>query len=451
MNDQDKNIQMARLLARRVQEAGGRCYYVGGCVRDHLMGRESKDIDLEIHGITPQCLQGILEELGSPKTMGSSFGIWSLRGYGLDIAMPRADSAGHGQKDFFSCVDPFIGTREAALRRDLTMNALMQDVLSGEIVDHFGGAEDIKKGLIRHVSDASFAEDPLRVIRVAQFASRFGFAVAEETLELCSHLELGQLPPERVWGELEKALIKSARPSIFFETLRRMGKLSPWFSELEKLIGLEQDPVFHPEGDVWNHTMLVLDAAAALRGSAEYPLGFMVSALCHDLGKLTTSELVDGRIHSYGHETEGVPIARNLLSRLTREAKLHSYVSNMIRLHMQPNQKAAQHAGTKAMCKMFDQASSPADLLLLAKADHCSRPDVSPYEETEAFLRSALELFRERMARPHVMGADLIAAGFTPGSDFSQALDYAQKLRLSGVEKEIALKQTVSYLKKLRN
>lgn len=445
----EKDLQMARQIAELVCEAGGHTYFVGGCVRDVILGRESKDIDLEIHGIRPERLEEILRTLGEPVTMGSSFGIMGLRHYDLDIAMPRKDEKGtRGGRDFYDVVDPFVGTEKAARRRDLTMNALMQDVLTGEIVDHFGGVADLKKGIIRHVDDVTFAEDPLRVLRAAQFAARFQFTVAEETVQLSRKLDLSAIPRERIWGELEKTLMKSEKPSVFFRVLREMEQLDTWFPEVKQLIGVEQNPKFHPEGDVWNHTMLVLDLAARLRCQAKQPLEFMVSALCHDFGKITATTNIDGRIRSVGHELDGIAIAETFLQRLTNENGIFKYVLNMVQLHMRPNQMAEQRSAAKSMCKLFDTSVDAEDLLLLAKADHCSRPDATPYEQTERYLHDHLKLYRERMAQPCVMGADLIQAGFRPGKEFKDALEHAHKLQLAGVPKENALRQTIAFLRK---
>ena len=230
MTHSDQDRQMARRVAELVAAEGGHTYFVGGFVRDALLGRENKDVDIEVHGITPKCLEGILDSLGQRITIGESFGIFNLKGYSLDIAMPRKEEArGRGHKDFAIFVDPFIGTEGACRRRDFTFNALMQDVLTGEIVDHFGGQVDLKAGVLRHVNDTSFAEDPLRVLRAALFAARFDFRVAEETVELCRRMDLKALPRERIWGELEKALLKAEKPSVFFEVLRQMDQLDFWF------------------------------------------------------------------------------------------------------------------------------------------------------------------------------------------------------------------------------
>ena len=447
----DPNMQMAHKIAQAVAAQGGRAYYVGGLVRDRLMGRENKDVDIEVHGVPPQALEAILDGLGQRTEMGASFGVYGLRHYDIDIALPRKEEAtGRGHKDFAIFADPFLGTKKAAIRRDFTINAMMEDVLTGEIIDHFGGQEDLKKGVIRHVNDQTFTEDPLRVLRGAQFAARFGFTVAPETCALCRGIDLSYLAAERIFSELEKALMKADTPSVFFEFLRKTHQLSHWFPEIEALIDTPQEPRHHPEGDVWNHTMLVLDQAAHLRSQARQPLFFMLSALCHDLGKPVTTALDRGVIRSIGHEKAGIPLADRFLSRITNEIRLHKYVLNMVELHMYPNQRVKQKSGQKSMNHLFDASLCPEDLLLLAKADHTGRPLDRDYTPTENRLREQLQIFHEIMARPYVMGADLIAAGMQPGPDFGEALAYAHKLRLAGVEKESALLQTMGYLKSLR-
>ena len=441
---EDQNTAMARRIAQEVALQGGRTFYVGGFVRDRLRGVENKDVDIEVHGVTPAQLEAILSALGECITMGASFGVFGLRHYELDIAMPRSESAtGRGHKDFAVFVDPFLGVRKAAQRRDFTINALMEDVLTGEVIDSFGGAADLQSGVIRHVNDASFAEDPLRVLRAAQFAARFEFAIAPETVALCREMDVSTLSRERVMGELSKALLKAKRPSVFFEALRTMDKLSDWFPELEALIGVEQDPVHHPEGDVWTHTMLVLDAAARLRAQANAPAGFMLSALCHDLGKATAFQRVDGRIHAYGHETEGVPLAERFVKRLTDEKKLRAYVVSMVELHMRPNMLVANRAGDKAYMKVFDRSADAADLLLLARADHQGRTVAAPYARTESILAEKYALYRARMDAPGVRGTDLMEAGMSPGPAFREALELAHKLQLSGVAREEALRQVL--------
>lgn len=443
--------ELSRAIAEAVSAQGGECYYVGGYVRDRLLGIENKDIDMEVHGIAPFELRNILSAFGQVLTVGESFGIYSIKGYSLDIAMPRTETArGTGHRDFDVSVDPFIGTQKAAMRRDFTINALMENVLTGEIADCFDGRNDLEKGILRHVNDASFAEDPLRVLRCAQFAARFGFSVAEETVDLCSRMELSALSKERIEAELQKALMKSERPSIFFETLRSMHQLGYWFREAEDIIGVPQNPVFHAEGDVWTHTMMVLDQAAKHRHRAQNPYGFMLAALCHDFGKAVCTEISDGRIRSIGHETAGLPLIENFLHRITNETKLTNYVLNLCALHMKPNTLAAMNAGVKSTNKMFSQAQDPLALVCIAESDNCGRIMEGSIVPHGDFLSRRLAVFNEMMAKPYVQGRDLIKAGIAPDERFSDYLAYAHKLRLAGVDKESALKQTLSYIRKGR-
>lgn len=395
----DKNIKMAIAVAKEVEKHGGQTYYVGGFVRDRLMGIDNKDVDIEVHGITPEVLAEILDSLGERVTMGASFGVYGLKHYDLDIAMPRSErSTGRGHKDFEVYVDPYLGVKKAAERRDFTINALMQNVLTGEIVDSFNGLSDLKNGILRHVSPETFIEDCLRVLRAAQFAARFEFEIAEGTVKLCSIMETQYLAFERIMSELEKALIKARRPSIFFEELKRTERLSDWFSEVAAL-----------SEDKWRHTMTVLDRAAALRAQAKKPLYFMLSVMIAD-----------------------VCDAERLIDRLTTEKELRDYVLNMKELAAIPDSTESEWN------LLFDKSVCPTDLLLLSKA-------LRDRENTalEKMQREKLSEYEELMRKPQVMGRDLIASGLKPDKTFSSLLAYAHELHLKGVEKEEALKMTL--------
>jgi tRNA nucleotidyltransferase (CCA-adding enzyme) len=443
------DMEMAKRLAKGAAELGGCAYFVGGYVRDLLSGGEGKDIDVEVHGLTPDQLKGLLDSLGQRLDIGESFGIFGLKGYDIDIAMPRKESCrGRGHRDFDVFVDPHIGTLGAAKRRDFTVNAMMQNILTGEIVDHFGGREDLEKGIIRHVNDQSFAEDPLRVLRGAQFAARFGFEIAEETKALCKNMDLTTLPRERIMGETEKALLKAKKPSIFFEKMREMDQLETWFPELMALIGVEQNPRYHSEGDVWVHTMMVIDKAAELKEYSSNPLGFMLSAVAHDFGKAVSTEVIDGVIHAYGHEVKGLPLVKKFIERLSGEVALTKYLLNMTELHMKPNVLAAVNAPIKSSNKMLDSAIDPEGLICLAIADSLGKTSPLEYISYNDYFKERMAIYRQYMSRPYVMGQDLIEAGLKPSKEFSDYLAYAHKLRLAGVDKESALKQTLAYAKK---
>lgn len=406
----DKNIQMARRVAEAVAGAGGRTFYVGGIVRDWLMGRACEDVDIEVHGVSVSALQGILDGLGERTEMGASFGVMGLRHYGIDIAMPRSERAvGRGHKDFEVSVDPFIGPRRAAMRRDFTINALMRDVLTGEVLDFFGGRADLERGVVRHVSDATFAEDPLRAFRAAQFAARFDFAVDPGTVALCAGMDVTALAGERVMGELEKALVQAARPSVFFRVLGEMDRLGEWFPEIRAL-----------DADAREGMSGALDAAAGLWDGASRPLEFMTAALCLALD---------------------ADAAESLLARLTSEAKLTRYALNMAGCCR--GMPDALSAGETALMALFDGCVCPGELIPLARAAHAGE---AGWPDDEAKLRAALALYDERMAGDYVMGRDLMAAGVRPGPRVGAALAVAHALRLAGKNKEAQLEAALAYI-----
>ncbi len=438
MNSFEEDLNLAKEIAEKVSARGGKAYYVGGCVRDLLMNKEPSDIDIEIFGIQEKELCDILESVGQLKDITSSFEIYNLVGSNLDITLPRgADGK----------INPFVSELEATKRRDFTMNTVMKNILSGEIFDPFGGVKDIENKVIRVTSKNSIEDDPLRVFRLADFCARFTLTPDEETKELASKADLTALKKERVFEEVKKALMKSSKPSVFFETLDEINQLDFWFPELKDLKTTEQNPKWHPEGSVWNHTMLVLNEAAKLRGGAKEPINFMMSALFHDLGKAITTTVKDGKIISYEHDVKGVSLTANAVKRLTNNKSVLKYTTNMTELHMRPNGYAAQNSSQKAFNKLFFASVCPEDLLLLSKADHMGRGSFSDYQATEERLKEALFTYNEMMKEPYITGKDLIDAGIKPDKNFSELLDYATKLKLSGVSYNSALKQVVSLAK----
>ena len=451
MNTFEQDMALAREIARRVSDAGGRAMLVGGIVRDGLLGVECKDIDLEIYGMAPRALKALLSELGEVVEKGAAFGVYGLTHSDIDVAMPRRERrTGDRHTDFDVSVDPNLSFEAASMRRDFTINAMMRDVLTGELVDLWGGQADLEKRVIRRVNDVTFREDALRVFRAAQFAARLEAEIEPETLALCRDMDVSRLSVERVFDELSKALLKAKRPSVFFRTLREMDHLKEYFPELEACVGVGQNPDYHPEGDVFEHTMLVLDCAAGLRARAKWPLGFMLSALTHDLGKAVATEVQpDGKITSYGHEVKGLPLCERQLRRLTGHSKLIEYVKNMMWLHMRPNILAKCRSKKKKTRQLFDLSVCPEDLILLSRADASGKED-QPYDEAnEAFLFERLEDYRRVMERPMVTGKDLVAAGLVPGPAFSGWLDRARQLHFCGLDKERALKQVLAEAHKI--
>lgn len=461
----DRDLHIAELIASSVKSLGGRTFFVGGYVRDKLLGIENKDIDIEVHGITEEQLKQVLSTIGyiDERKVGGSFGIYNLKGYDIDIAMPRSERPveGGGHKDFEVVVDPFIGYEKAARRRDFTINAMMEDALTGEVLDYFGGVYDLERKVICHVDDNTFQDDPLRVFRAAQFAARFGFGIAIQTIELARSMDTSTLTRERIAGELDKALLKSDTPGNFFSLLEFMNHLRGWFPEVHALMGVQQDPKHHPEGGAYIHTMRVLNEAAKHRSEVSNPRDFMVAALCHDFGKATTASFSEekGKWQAIGHDKEGVEIARGFVKRLYNDKRMESHVCNMVENHMRPLNIAKAHLenpekSNKAAMHMFDESISPRELILLAKCDHDSRmvyPNMETFDKYQEVLDKLLGDYRQMMLTPHVTGIDLIDMGYPQGPKFKEIMDYAHKVRLAGVPKEEALNQIAGMFGKPKN
>lgn len=331
-------------LAQAVSAAGGRALLVGGCVRDLLMGQEPKDWDVEVYGVDPARLRALLDQFGPVNVVGEAFTVYKL-GADLDVSLPRRErKSGRGHRAFVIEGDPAMTIEDAARRRDFTVNAILQDPLSGELIDPFHGRKDIAARVLRAVSTATFAEDSLRVLRAAQFAARFEFRIHPDTVELCRAIDLLDLPAERIWGELEKLLLRARRPSIGLGWLHALGVLTQLFPEIEILIDVPQDAEWHPEGDVFVHTRLVLDRARELIDDLPYArqVTVMLAALAHDFGKPATTEFIDGRLRSRGHEEAGAQPAAQFLDRLNIHTldgyDVRAQVVALVKDHLKPGE-----------------------------------------------------------------------------------------------------------------
>lgn len=432
-------------IAKQVCRLGGKAYYVGGYVRDRLLNIESKDIDIEIHKLKEEDLVHILSKYGKVKKVGASFGVYMIEGYDIDFSLPREEiSTGPDHKDFEIVVSPYLGTKGAALRRDFTINSIMQEVLTEKIIDHFGGIQDLIAKRIRHVNDAAFIEDPLRVLRAAQFAARFDFTIDNDTLVLMEKVDISVLSHERIFEEIKKALLKSKKPSLFFNTLKSINQLDIWFKELHDLIGVKQSPIHHPEGDAYIHTMLVIDEAAKHRNKANKPLWFMLSALCHDLGKKRATVITPERITSHEHHKLGRDETRDMLSRITNEKKLLEYVDNMVYLHMKPRMLYKNDSKKNAYRRLIRDSIDINDLLLLVTSDTLGRkdPDIPKTMKIVNGIKENIEAVKDEIL-PVVLGRDLIALGYKPGKEIGVLLKQAYELQLDGYTKREILDNLV--------
>jgi tRNA nucleotidyltransferase (CCA-adding enzyme) len=434
-------------LAEAVRAEGGRALLVGGCVRDVLMGGQPKDWDVEVYGVEPARLRELLEDFGRVDAVGEAFTVYKL-GKGLDVSLPRRErKMGRGHRAFVIEGDPSMTIEEAARRRDFTINAILQDPLTGEIIDPHNGQRDLQNRTLRAVSRDTFGEDSLRVLRAAQFAARFEFDIEPETVELCRSIDLTDLPRERIWGEMEKLLLRARRPSIGFRWLHKFGAFDQLFPELKDLVGVEQELDWHPEGTVEVHTWLVVDRAREMIDDLPYAkqVAVMLAALCHDFGKPATTKFEEGRIRSRGHEEAGVAPTESFLDRLNIHTldgyDVRSQVIALVRDHLKPGEfyKKRDEVGDGA----FRRLARRCELELLyrvAKADSLGRnADWIPRERwftaeaQEWFIARARELeVEERAPAPILMGRHLLEMGLQPGPHVGEITRAVYEMQLDG-------------------
>jgi tRNA nucleotidyltransferase (CCA-adding enzyme) len=434
-------------LARSIQDAGGRALLVGGCVRDALMGRSAKDWDLEVYGVAPERLREILDHVGPVNVVGEAFTVYKL-GADLDVSIPRRErKSGRGHRAFVIEGDPSMSVEDATRRRDFTINAILQDPLTGELIDPFGGQKDIETRVLRAVAAETFVEDSLRVLRAAQFAARFEFQIDPETVALCRTMDLTDLPAERIWGELEKLLLRAQRPSIGLDWLSKLRAIEQVFPEIQTLIGVPQDPEWHPEGDVFVHTLLVVDRARELIDDLPYArqVTVMLAALAHDFGKPPTTEFLEGRWRSRGHEDAGVEPASRFLNRINIHTidgyDVRRQVVALVREHLKPGEfyKKRDEVGEGAFRRLARRCE-PDLLYRVAKSDSLGRnADWVPREKwygaeaQEWFLRRARELdVDKRPPDPLLLGRHLLELGLQPGPVMGEITRAVYEMQLDG-------------------
>jgi len=433
-------------ISRDLHIKDAKAIIVGGAVRDHFLGLTYKDIDVEVYGLdTMEELEEVLEVHGSVNLVGKSFGVLKFTNEGeeYDFSFPRQEAkVAEGHRGFDVSVDGRLDFKTAARRRDFTLNALGYDVEEEKFLDPFSGLEDIEKKQLRHIDDETFIEDPLRVYRAVQFSARFAYDLAGETLVLCKRMVeegmLEELAKERVHEEWKKLLLKSEKPSKGFEIMRELGIIEHYFPELHALIDVPQSPKWHPEGDVWVHTMMCVDEMVALLGQNEkLNLKFMFAILCHDLGKAThTTVEVDGSIRAIGHEEAGLEPTKSLMLRLMDE---HDFIKSLLPLvehHLKPSQFYAAKSKASAIRRLATKVNIE-ELVVVAKADFLGRTT----EESLAGVYHAGEWLLEKSKALRVstkpldnllQGRDLIALGLEPSARFKEILDEVYVMQLEG-------------------
>lgn len=428
----------------------GQPLLVGGCVRDWLLDLAPKDFDIEVFGLDWDGLVRVLKPLGPVNIVGKSFGVVKVRlgGVDYDFSLPRREAkVASGHRGFSVEADPEIDPAAAAARRDFTINAIYYDCATDQIIDHYNGRADLDAGIIRHTGPA-FIEDPLRVLRAFQFAARFEFTVAPETIELCRTMlpTFAELPKERVWGEWEKFASGAQKPSLGLKVLKDTEWLT-CFPELSALDGLEQEPDWHPEGDVFTHTGHCLDALVHLDGWKSLKVDdrcvLTFAVLCHDLGKArkTTRAFRAGaeRWISPGHDRAGGPLSESFLERIGSPIGPRKPVRHLVEnhhVHQSWPIEGPSSAAVRRLARKLHPASIE-QLLMVMQADHLGRPPLVSEEAAsriERLREKAHELqLHQKPPEPFLRGRDLINLGKEPSPEFSRILQFAYNAQLDGV------------------
>ena len=429
-------------IAHAVRQRGGRALVVGGWVRDRLLGIDATevDVDMEIFGVPAGDLPAVLAPFGKVEPIGKSFPVYKIGP--IDIGLPRRESkSGPGHKGFIVEGDPSMSIEDAARRRDFTVNAISWDPLTGIHEDPFNGRADIERKVLRAVDPATFGDDSLRVLRAVQFAARFEMSLDETTKTLCRAIRLDDLPPERIWGEIEKLLLRARRPSIGFALALELGVVDQLFPELKTLVGCVQEPEWHPEGDVWVHTLQVIDQARARIDDLDRAdqLIVMLGAVTHDFGKPATTAFVDGRIRSMNHEEEGVAPASAFLDRLNVHSidgkDVRGQVLGLVAHHLKPGMLyKVREALTDGAFRRLSQKANLELLARVAKSDCLGRaPGQFDCSAMDWFLERARELGVDRSPpKPLLLGRHLLDLGMPPGPAMGALLKQVYEKQLDG-------------------
>jgi tRNA nucleotidyltransferase (CCA-adding enzyme) len=424
-------------LCAALRREGGRPFLVGGGVRDHLLGRSPKDFDIEVYGLPALRVRAACAAVGRVDAVGAAFGVLKVTAGGetIDVSLPRRDSKiGVGHRDFAIGADSLMPPEEAVRRRDFTVNALMMEPFTGEVIDLVGGEADLRARRLRAVDAARFGDDPLRALRACRFAATLGFDVEPATLALCAAQDLGTLPPERVGWEFG-GLLRAPDPGRGLRTLAGMDQLRA-FPELLATMGCPQHSVWHPEGDVWTHTVLTVEAMRPLSDD----LGLLLAALCHDLGKPATTQRAAtganaGAWISPNHEPAGVEPTRHLLARLAVDRTTTEHVVALVRLHLTPLHLYQNRDQVKSgTFRRLARRVNLLDLATLVRADMLGRgPSRLDTDVADWFAAQAKSLeLTEGPPAPILMGRHLLPLGVPPGPRMGTILRLAYEGQLDG-------------------
>lgn len=449
-------------VSQELSYIGAKTIIVGGSVRDHFLGLEIKDYDIEVYGLENlNELEDLLSRYGSVNLVGKSFGIvkFVYEGDEYDFSFPRTETkTGIGHKGFDVHCNGALTFKEAALRRDFTINAIGYEVEKKEFIDPYNGQQDIQKHVLHFIKRETFVEDPLRVYRAVQFAARFEFKLEKDTFELCQNMvrngQLDELAKERIYEEFKKLLLKSKKPSIGFKLMREFRILEKYFPELYALIGVPQSPIWHPEGDVWIHTMMALDQMAKLKtDDSKYKLKMMFAILCHDLGKATHTQVSEEKISAIGHELAGIEPTKSFMYRLTDEHDLIDSLCPLVEHHLAPSIYYRSKVKDSTIRRLSTKVNIE-ELVRVARADFLGRTTKESltgiYEAGDWLLAKAKALSVESNApKPLLGGKDLIALGLEPSKEFKSILSKAYEAQLEG--KIFTKIESIEYIKKLIN
>jgi tRNA nucleotidyltransferase (CCA-adding enzyme) len=429
-------------ISQTLKKQNAKAIIVGGSVRDHFLKLPIKDYDIEVYGLNSiKQLEEILQDYGSVNLVGKSFGVLKFvyDNQEYDFSFPRTEKkVAQGHKGFDIECNGMMNFQEASMRRDFTINAMGYDIEEQKFIDPFNAKEDMQKKVLRHINDNSFIEDPLRVYRAIQFCARFNYSLANKTLKLCQYMVkmglLEELPKERIYAEFQKLLLKAPKPSIGFELMRDIGVIE-YYPQLKALIGVPQNPKWHPEGDVWTHTLMAVDKMATLKtGEEKRDLKLLFAVLCHDLGKATHTQIKPDRISALGHELAGVEPTKRFLYKLTDEHNFIKDIALLVEYHMIPTRYFKGHAKNKTIKKLSTKINIE-EVVTIARADFLGRTTPQSlsgvYPAGDWLLQKAKELeVYNKPLKPLIQGRDLINLGLTPSKEFKIILDrvYTEQL-----------------------